>query len=108
MAARLRLTGENRGTMGTSVLIVASAFVLGAIPFSQLFALGLRRTDLRTVGGGTVSGTSLYRVAGFPALAGAGVLGVAKGAAMPLVAVHVGRPVAAALAAGAAVIGHNW
>src|SRR5947199_3670019 len=90
------------------LLVVVIAFVVGAIPFSQLFAQRLRGTDLRTVEGGTVSGTSLYRVAGFPALAAAGVLEVAKGAAGPLLAATQGHHEAAALAAGAAVAGHNW
>jgi glycerol-3-phosphate acyltransferase PlsY len=63
--------------------------------------------DLRTVGTGTVSGTSLYEVAGFGALAAAGILEVAKGAVGPALA---GRrhPLAAAVSAGAAVAGHNW
>jgi glycerol-3-phosphate acyltransferase PlsY len=88
------------------VLAVVVGFVAGAIPFSQIFAVRLRGTDLRTVESGTVSGTSLYRVAGFPVLAVAGVLEVAKGAVGPLVAGD--HHYAAALAAGAAVAGHNW
>ena len=92
--------------MLSGLLVVATAFVVGSIPFSQLFAVGLRGTDLRTVDSGTVSGTSLYRVAGFPALAVAGVLEVGKGAVGPLLAGD--HHVVGALAAGAAVAGHNW
>ena len=55
-----------------------------------------------------MSGTSLYRVAGFGPLAAAGVLEVAKGAVGPGLATGAGRPTVAALAAGAAVAGHNW
>ncbi|MBM3693235.1 MAG: hypothetical protein FJW77_08100 [Actinobacteria bacterium] len=42
------------------------------------------------MGNGTVSGTALYRVAGFPALSVAGILDVAKGAVGPVLA--GGRP----------------
>ena len=54
-----------------------------------------------------MSGTALYRVAGFTPLAVAGVLDVAKGAVGPLLAGR-DRPVLAAVAGGAAVAGHNW
>jgi glycerol-3-phosphate acyltransferase PlsY len=62
--------------------------------------------DLRTVGPGTVSGTSLYRVAGFWPLAVAGCCDLAKGALGPLLAGD--RAVVAAFAGGLAVAGHNW
>jgi glycerol-3-phosphate acyltransferase PlsY len=83
------------------------AFLAGGIPFSNIAARLTSGVDLRGVGNGTVSGSGLYRVAGFGPLATAGVLEIAKGAAGPLL---VGRdhPAAAALAAGLAVSGHNW
>jgi glycerol-3-phosphate acyltransferase PlsY len=63
--------------------------------------------DLRQRGSGTVSGTALYEVTGFGPLAVAGSLDVAKGAVGPLLAGRK-RPFLRALAAGAAVTGHNW
>jgi acyl phosphate:glycerol-3-phosphate acyltransferase len=90
---------------GLVVLLVA--FVAGSIPFSNLAAHATRGVDLRAVGTGTVSGTSLFRVAGFPALAVAGVLDVGKGALGPALA-GSGRPTLAAFAGGLAVVGHNW
>jgi acyl phosphate:glycerol-3-phosphate acyltransferase len=86
---------------------VGLGWLAGSIPFSQLMARRRAGVDLRTVGSGTVSGTSLYEVAGFGPLAVAGVCEIAKGAVGPLLA---GRdhPVAAALAGGAAVAGHDW
>jgi glycerol-3-phosphate acyltransferase PlsY len=87
--------------------VVLLSFVAGAVPFSNIAAHATRGVDLRRVGSGTVSGTALYRVAGFPALAVAGIADVAKGAAGPL-AVGGGHPLLAALAGGAAVAGHNW
>lgn len=89
-----------------AVAAVLAGFLAGAIPFSNLMARVVRGVDLRSVGPGTVSGTGLYRVAGFGPLAVAGVCDVAKGAVGPLAA--GGRPVVSALAGGAAVVGHNW
>ena len=86
--------------------IVIVAFVVGAIPFSNLLAQSVVATDLRSVGSGTVSGTALYRVAGFAPLALGGMMDVAK--ATPGVLAAGSAPVVGALAAGAAVAGHNW
>ena len=82
------------------------AFLVGSIPSSQIAARWRAGVDLRDTGTGTVSGTNLYRVAGFGPLAVAGVCDVAKGAVGPLVAGD--RPVLAALCGGLAVTGHNW
>ena len=87
--------------------VLAAGYLAGSIPFSNLFARRTRDVDLRTVGSGTVSGTSLYAVAGFGPLAVAGVLEVGKGAVGPLLAGR-DRPGLAAAAGGAAVVGHNW
>jgi len=87
--------------------ILLLAFVVGAIPFSNLVATRTRGVDLRTTGTGTVSGTALYRVAGFRWLVVSGILDVAKGTVGPLLA-GSGRPTLAAIAGGVAVFGHNW
>ena len=88
-------------------LAVPVGFAVAAVPFANVAAKVWRGVDLRSVGTGTVSGTGLYQVAGFGPLAVAGVFEVAKGAVGPLLA---GRdhPRVAALAAGAAVVAHNW
>ncbi len=88
-------------------LVLALSYLAGAVSFSQIAAWLTRRVDLRRVGTGTVSGSALYRVAGFGPLAVAGSLDVAKGAVGPLLA-RRDRPVLAALAGGAAVAGHDW
>jgi glycerol-3-phosphate acyltransferase PlsY len=93
------------GMLAVGVCLVS--FLAGAIPFSNLMARHRRGVDLRDTGSGTVSGTALYRVAGFPALAGAGICDVAKGAAGPLLVV-AHHPLLAAIAGGFAVAGHNW
>jgi len=91
----------------SAVFVVVLSFGLGAIPFSNLLARRLRRVDLRRVGTGTVSGTALYRIAGFGPLVVAGLSDIAKGTVGPLLA-GPDRPALSAIAGGAAVCGHNW
>jgi glycerol-3-phosphate acyltransferase PlsY len=86
--------------------VLALAFFAGAIPFSNLVAKRAKGVDLRDTPYGTVSGTSIYRVAGFWPLAVSGILDMAKGALGPLVAGD--RWLLASLAGGVAVAGHNW
>jgi len=101
--------------------VLALAYLAGAVPFSNLLAGRLAGVDLRRFGNGTVSGTSLYRVSGFRALATAGILDIAKGASAPLLARRVAGPAdrpaetmwrapsgLEAAAAGLVVAGHNW
>ncbi len=83
------------------------SFAAGSIPSSQIAARLKADVDLRAVGSGTVSGTSLYRVAGFPALATSGIADIAKATVGPLLAGRQ-RPALGALAGGAAIAGHNW
>jgi glycerol-3-phosphate acyltransferase PlsY len=66
------------------IAVLAAAFFAGSVPFSQIAACRFSGEDLRQVGTGTVSGTALYRVAGFGPLVKAGILDVAKGAFGPL------------------------
>jgi glycerol-3-phosphate acyltransferase PlsY len=86
--------------------LVVASYLAGAVPWSQIIARS-RGVDLRAVDNRTVSGTGLYRVAGFVPLAVAGSLDVAKGALGPAGA-GPGRPGLAAMSAAAAVAGHNW
>lgn len=106
MARPVRGLGQTRGMQAAAILVLS--FAAGAIPFSYLAGRRARGVDLRRVGTGTVSGSSLYRVAGFGPLAAAGVLEVAKGAVGPAIATATGHPAVAAVAGGAAVVGHNW
>jgi glycerol-3-phosphate acyltransferase PlsY len=89
------------------VVVLVLAYLAGAIPFSNLMSKRRRGVDLRTVGSGTVSGTSLYEVAGFGALAVAGICDIVKGAVGPALAGR-DRPALQAAACAAAVAGHNW
>lgn len=108
-ATALRTGGGAAGGAGGARrwLALPVAYLVGGIPFANLAAARTRGVDLRTVGTGTVSGTGLFAVAGFRVLAVAGVLEVAKGAVGPLLA-GGDDPGRRALAAAAAVSGHNW
>ena len=101
---RPRHGAESLLMWGTMVLLVA--FAVGAVPFSYLIAHSLARTDLRQVGSGTVSGTGLYRVAGFAPLVVGGLCDVGKGALGPFLAGD--RWLLMAFAGAVSVIGHNW
>ena len=112
------------------VLSLVLAYLAGAVPFSNVVASRVSGVDLRQVGSGTVSGTGLYRVAGFLPLVVAGILDVAKGAVVELAvrrwaggARSAGDTPAAdgdrggwlrpptlveGAAAGLVVAGHNW
>jgi glycerol-3-phosphate acyltransferase PlsY len=83
---------------------IPAAFALGSIPTANLFARR-RGVDLREIEEGTVSGTGLYRVAGFGPLVTAGLLDIGKGAlAVRLTRRGPLRP----LATAAVIAGHNW
>jgi glycerol-3-phosphate acyltransferase PlsY len=97
---------SRRAGLGAPV-VVALSYAVGSIPFSNLAARVLRGVDLRRVGTGTVSGTGLYEVTGFGPLAVVGCLEMAKGASGPLLAGRRRRRLGA-VAAGAAIVGHNW
>lgn len=88
-------------------LVLATAFVAGAVPFDNVAARLFAGTDLRRIGSGTVSGSSLYQVAGFGPLAIAGCCDLGKGAIGPLLAGKE-RPLLGALSCGASVVGHDW
>lgn len=103
------------------LLVLAAAYLSGSIPFSNLFAGRVSGVDLRHFGSGTVSGTSLYQVAGFRVLAVSGLLDIAKGASATAAARAWGRPgppprasrwrspsALEAMAAALVVSGHNW
>src|SRR5690606_23990164 len=101
------MSARHRARRLPAPAVVAAAWLAGSIPFSNIAARRVARVDLRGVGHGTVSGTALYEVAGFRPLAAAGVCEVAKGAVGPVLAGR-DRPGLGALAATAAVAGHNW
>jgi glycerol-3-phosphate acyltransferase PlsY len=87
--------------------VLGISFLSGSIPSTNIAARTRAAVDLRDVGTGTVSGTGLYRVAGFGPLAVTGIFDIAKATVGPLLAGR-NRPGLTALAGGAAIAGHNW
>jgi glycerol-3-phosphate acyltransferase PlsY len=90
----------------TQALVLAGAYLLGAIPFSFLVARW-RGVDVRRVGSGNVGATNVMRSAGWAAGVLALLLDAVKGAAAAIVASRIDEaPALPALAAVAAVLGH--
>jgi glycerol-3-phosphate acyltransferase PlsY len=87
--------------------VLALAYVVGAVPFSNIIARRYGGPDLRYAGTGTTTPANLRRVVGLRPAFLAGVLEVAKGTIGPAL-IGSDRPVLAAVAGGLAVTGHNW
>ena len=88
--------------------VLIASLLLGTVPFCNLVAQWGAGVDLRAYGSGTVSGSSLYTVAGLKALLVGGLLDVGKGAGVGLLAGGSSQPKLTALAAALAISGHNW
>jgi len=86
---------------------LVSAYVIGAIPFSNVIARRQYGQDLRRIGTGTSTPANLHRVAGPRAAFVAGALELAKGAVVPAL-IGPDHTILAAAAGGLAVAGHNW
>jgi glycerol-3-phosphate acyltransferase PlsY len=99
---------DRASTVARAAGVVTLSYLVGSVPFAQIVARSLGSVDLRARGNGTVSATALRDVAGTGALVVAGVLDLAKGTVGVLAAGGGRRPGLAALAAAAAVSGHNW
>ena len=90
----------------TAVALVA-AYLLGSIPFSYLVARR-KGIDVRTVGSGNVGATNVMRSAGRTAGLAAFALDFLKGSLATWLALRLGGPTTAAVAAVVAVLGHMY
>jgi len=90
--------------------VAAVAYLIGSIPFSFLVARAFGVGDVRRVGSGNVGATNVLRSAGRVAGVLAFLLDAGKGAAAAALAGRLapGEPLAAALAAVLAVVGHMY
>lgn len=95
------------GRAPQTLTVAVRSYLIGSIPFAGLVARLARDVDLRTVDTGTVSGTGLYRVAGWQLLFLGGTLDLAKGMAAVLLVEPRARGLRS-LAGIATVAGHNW
>ncbi|MCZ7571178.1 MAG: glycerol-3-phosphate 1-O-acyltransferase PlsY [Ardenticatenaceae bacterium] len=91
------------------IVAILLGYLIGSIPVGLVVGR-IRGVDPRMVGSGRTGGTNVYRAAGPAAGIITAVLDTLKGAvAVALVRIlFPGVPLAAALAALAAVAGHNW
>jgi acyl phosphate:glycerol-3-phosphate acyltransferase len=103
------------------IAAIVLGYLLGSIPFGLLMAKRHAKVDIRQYGSGRTGATNVLRTAGKKAAAIAALLDVGKGVMAALFAglivgkgylivgnVGLGSLVAEALAALAAVAGHNW
>lgn len=89
-------------------LLLAGAYILGAIPFAQVMAR-INGVDLRVVGTGNIGAGNLTRSVGWQWGAVAAILDGLKGLLPVLIAKRMGLgPGAAGIAGIMAVVGHNW
>ena len=89
-------------------LLVAAAFVVGAIPFGVLISRTLYGTDIRTSGSGNIGAANALRTLGKRGAVMVLLLDALKGFAPALAARALGGQELAALAGLAAVAGHCW
>lgn len=84
-------------------------YLVGSIPTAYLFVRQRRGLDIRTVGTGNVGASNVAVLEGIWGTVIVGVLDVLKGLLPPWLALRLGLSLeAACVAAGAAVVGHNW
>lgn len=86
-----------------------ASYLLGSVPFSYLVARACG-VDLRTVGSGNIGGANVWRSCGFGPFLAAVLLDIAKGAAVPLLAIYTFHlPEFAVIVIGlAAILGHTF
>lgn len=89
-----------------NALLVAAAFLLGAIPFGVVVSRALYRRDLRSEGSGNIGAANALRTLGKTGALGVLLLDAAKGALPAVAGRALGGDVLAVTAALAAVLGH--
>ena len=97
--------------MNFILLCVAAAvvaFLVGAIPFGVLVSRAFYGTDIRKSGSGNIGAANALRTLGKRGAVAVLALDALKGFVPTLAAMALGGPVAGALAAVAAVVGHCW
>ena len=95
-------------TEPTSIPLWAAllGYLIGSIPFGLLLTRAAGMGDVRKIGSGNIGATNVLRTGNKGLAAGTLLLDLLKGLAPVLIAERLGGEVAAAFAAGAAVLGH--
>jgi glycerol-3-phosphate acyltransferase PlsY len=90
-------------------LIIASAYLIGSVPFALLLARRWGSADLRRLGSGNLGAANVLRTSGITAGILVALLDVGKGVASVLIAQRLSASGTAPAAAGlAAVVGHVY
>jgi glycerol-3-phosphate acyltransferase PlsY len=90
------------------LVVIAVAYLVGAIPFGVLVSRTFYGTDIRGAGSGNIGAANALRTLGKRGAVAVLILDALKGYAPALAAGALGGTPAAALAAFAAVAGHCW
>lgn len=90
------------------LVIVVVAFFVGAVPFGVLVSRTFYGTDIRGAGSGNIGAANALRTLGKRGAISVLALDMLKGFAPTLAAGALGGPLAATLAAFAAVLGHCY
>ena len=95
-------------TEPTSIPLWAAllGYLIGSIPFGLLLTRAAGMGDVRKIGSGNIGATNVLRTGNKGLAAGTLLLDLLTGLAPVLIAERLGGEVAAAFAAGAAVLGH--
>ena len=96
------------GTVPAIALSAIVGFAVGAVPFGVLVSRAFYGTDLRKSGSGNIGAANALRTLGKRGAAAVLALDALKGFAPALAAGALGGPLAAAVAALAAIAGHCW
>ena len=94
--------------VGTLALVAAGGYLLGSIPFGVILTRLVTGEDVRSIGSGNIGATNVLRTGRKDLAFATLILDAGKGAAAYLVAqaVFPGVPALAAIAGGAAFLGH--
>ena len=94
--------------LGTVALVVAGGYLLGSIPFGVILTRLATGEDVRSIGSGNIGATNVLRTGRKDLAFATLILDAGKGAAAWLIAqaLFPGIPTLAAIAGGAAFIGH--
>ncbi len=95
--------------MAVNILVIILSYLIGAIPLGLVLVRVIRRVDIRDYGSGKIGATNVLRMLGIPAAVGVFAFDAGKGVFAVLLARALGDLVwVEAVAAFAAVLGHNW
>ncbi|MGZ9114069.1 MAG: glycerol-3-phosphate 1-O-acyltransferase PlsY [Brevundimonas sp.] len=94
--------------LGTLALVAVSGYLLGSIPFGVILTRLMTGEDVRSIGSGNIGATNVLRTGRKDLAFATLILDAGKGAAAYLItqALFPGVPALAAIAGGAAFLGH--